>query len=314
MTQDSQPKSESRDRPKAARPQANPIRCPASLAPKPYRASCKTQQRSRRAILSDCAHAATQPMEGEQNKGLLYVVCREFQRWKSFLPSRNCTLALAARAQKILQISFSPSQTARQNAGRLQFIRRGKRPHLLDRLLMQRHIAHNPALANIAPLQLKLRLNQNQKFRSCPRHGNQRRQYLRNRNKRNIRSNKINRLRNRVSLQVAHIAFERPPARILQQFPTKLCRIHIQRKNFQRPMRQQTIRKPARRTPCIQTNATSRRNPKIRERSLQLQSTAARITLRIPGNRDRHILSNQRSRLTSPLPIHDHVASQQHSL
>src|SRR5215469_11810360 len=88
-------------------------------------------------------------------------------------------LPAASRVQEKLLVALRSRQPARFHAQNLEpkFARTFR--HAVDRLLMQRRVAHNPALSHLALFQFELWLDQNQEIRARRRDRRNRRQHLR---------------------------------------------------------------------------------------------------------------------------------------
>ena len=172
--------------------------------------------------------------------------------------------------QEKFLISFRAGQVARAHALDAQPCGLSRRAHALDRAFVQRSVAHNSSAADISAVEFKLRLDQDQIFRTGTGRGNHSRKHLGDGNERNIHGHKIGRLRNLLRAKIARIRLDLRDARILHQAPGHLLRRYVDRVNAPRAMLQQAIGEASGGRADIEADFSAHVDSEIFKRALQL--------------------------------------------
>src|SRR4029077_764697 len=117
--------------------------------------------------------------------------------------------------------------------------------HALDCLLMQRRIAHDPAFAHFAFLELELRFDEYQELTAWSRCGGHSREHFCNGDERNIHRDELCGFPDVVRLEISRVPFDHNHALVLLQLPIQLIRGDVHCVHTPCTVLQKTIRKSA---------------------------------------------------------------------
>ncbi len=98
------------------------------------------------------------------------------------------------------------------------------------------------------------------------------------------------------------------------ELPIQLMGAHVDGKDLARAALQEAVREPARRGADVQAGFPFRRDPKMRQRSLQLHSTAAHVPERLTQQAKLRFGIRQGTALLDFLLVDQHLARQDHGL
>src|SRR5262249_14468782 len=186
--------------------------------------------------------------------------------------------------------------------------------NLLLRFFMQRGLANNPAAADIAAFQFKLRFDQGQNHTVRSYQLERARQDQSQRDKRNVDHAKIDILRNMLARKKSRIHFfDYRYARIVSEFPRQLTMADIDRKNFRGATLQQTIRESAGRSANVERDFAAGNDSKVIERAAKFQRATTCELLRLRHGNWRVDLDQLRGLRKNVVP-HPYFASHDRAL
>ena len=174
--------------------------------------------------------------------------------------------------------------------------------------LMQRRVAHDAALADLALAHFKLRLDQYNHLPLRLEQGNDGRQDQRDRDEADIADDQVDALADRVVRQLARVdALVQDDARIGAERPRHLARPDIHRMDPRRAGLQKRVGEPSGRGADVETDLAGDVDRKCCESAGQFHSAAAHVR-RPREHFDRAILRHGVARLARLLPVDEDLA------
>ncbi len=133
--------------------------------------------------------------------------------------------------EKILLIAFGPQEAARADSDAMQANGFNAFANSPDRLIVELLVFHDSARPNVLAAQFELRLDEDEKCGAGFCHRNCGRDYLPDRNERNIDHHEVDAFGKVLHAQLARIPLDWNYPRILPQLPVKLFDGYIDRVN-----------------------------------------------------------------------------------